>query len=182
MSTREHDVESIRSKFYQALMIGPCGAVATDDHIPLSPPCLSSVCEALGWQGGTVHQAVARIKELRRIENYLADRNRELKECNSTLAMYANAWQRELGGRLFDKGHRIDALVLTTAWTKERADQFKRVASALGIKHEHYDRTDNAKLGTDVMGAVHALANEVKTLRIRCGIPADDAPVSGASA
>jgi hypothetical protein len=42
------------------------------------------------------------------------------------LAMYRNAWIRELGGTLFRKAHLIDALVLTTRDMKNKADRFDR--------------------------------------------------------
>lgn len=172
MSTREHNIEAIRSAFFQTLMTGPLGAIATDDHVPLSPPALFTIATALGWSGsGTMHDAIARIRDLRNNESRLVDRTRELKAAESELGMYANAWRRELGDELIGKNHLIDALVLTTEWMRERADNFKYAAAALGIKHEHYDRNDNAKLGVDVLIAIDAMKTELQQLRARSGIP-----------
>lgn len=49
------------------------------------------------------------------------------KSLKIALDMYANAWCRELGGKLFPKTHEIDALVKTTRWWQGRIEWAERI-------------------------------------------------------
>lgn len=61
----------------------------------------------------TVEAAVARAEKAEKLA----------KDETANAEMYARAWVRELGGKLFPKAHHIDACVLTTRWMKERSDR-----------------------------------------------------------
>lgn len=56
---------------------------------------------------------------LRMKDERIAELEKERDHLKLELNMYTKAWIRELGGRLINKSHQIDALVLTTRKLKE---------------------------------------------------------------
>jgi hypothetical protein len=90
-----------------------------------------------------VEQLKARTQEAERKMEMAEARQRDAEgkaaEWESTLNMYANAWRRELGGRLSPKRHEIDALVKTTRELRESGDIAGRaVARIRNILHAHF--------------------------------------------
>lgn len=63
------------------------------------------------------------------VQKIIAERDAALKDAadwNREWEMYSRAWLRELGGKLFPKSHRIDALVITTAWFRANQERWVR--------------------------------------------------------
>ena len=58
------------------------------------------------------------------IDELEQERDKWKSECN----MYSQAWQRELGGKVYNKTHFIDALVITTRAMKNKLEAFEEVA------------------------------------------------------
>lgn len=54
----------------------------------------------------------------------LRDMQKNRDGWKSAFEMYRDAWFRELGGKVFNKHHEIDGLVLTTRWLREQADKW----------------------------------------------------------
>lgn len=87
----------------------------------------------------------------------------DLKAANAALDMYANAWQRELGGQLYGKRHHIDALVVTTEAMRRGNEKMfavlckmrddlhtKRLAEYLGIDLPPFDLASYATMLKDI--------------------------------
>jgi len=72
--------------------------------------------------------------------------------------MFKGAWLRELGGKLINKSHFIDALVLTTREMKERDEMFKPLVQALDRLSE---TVKDKKMPPDDSYAVSLALNEV---------------------
>jgi hypothetical protein len=62
--------------------------------------------------------------------------SKELYATRRDLDMYRNAWLRELGGTLVRKRHLIDALCLTTAEMRSKAEQFSTKPTVTTDDHD----------------------------------------------
>lgn len=61
---------------------------------------------------------------------------KELTATRRDLDMYRNAWERELGGNLAPKRHLIDALCVTTAQMREKAEKFSSKPTVTKVEHD----------------------------------------------
>lgn len=111
--------------------------------------------------GNPVPQTNALRSELGIVKAQLSDAKRSTEDWKSEANQYANAWQRELGGKLINKHHLIDALVLTTReLVKEKraaergCEDLKEIKTKLSA---HFDTLP----GDDVLTGVDQLLNEI---------------------
>lgn len=74
--------------------------------------------------------------------------------------MYANAWKRELGGKLFNKRHLIDALVMTTEWLRENFEKWERETKAMKEFRRTHELAET--LGVDPRTAFDPLPPEAE--------------------
>lgn len=74
---------------------------------------------------GTAHCELAEVG-LRVLEAKLKQAERERDDWKHEYQMFVNAWRRELGGKLINKWHLIDALVLTTRELREERNRLRK--------------------------------------------------------